>query len=143
MIKILYVDDEPGLLEVGKLFLEMSNEVQVETALSAKEALRMLEDSDFEVVISDYLMPGINGISFLKTLRAEGNDIPFILFTGRGCVREIDHRGVELWGRFLSSEGRRAGRSVQGARAQDQGSGPSQKGREIIAQFSADASARS
>ena len=87
MITILYVDDEAGLLELGKLFLDMSGEIHVQIVPSAREALTFSSRTVVTTRSSDYLMPGMDGISFLKTLRAESNDIPFILFTGRGRRR--------------------------------------------------------
>ncbi|MEN6395209.1 MAG: PAS domain S-box protein [Methanoregula sp.] len=84
MISILYVDDEPGLLEIGKLFLERSGEFRVDTILSAPAALDLLESKNYDAIISDYQMPEMDGIEFLKTVRTSGNKIPFVLFTGRG-----------------------------------------------------------
>jgi PAS domain S-box-containing protein len=84
MYRILYVDDEPGLLEIGKLFLEQSGQLMVETSLSAPDALTQLNTKTYDAVISDYQMPEMNGIQFLRKVRLSGNTIPFILFTGRG-----------------------------------------------------------
>ena len=84
MIAILYVDDEPGLLEIGKLFLERSGEFGVDIITSAPDALRLMETKAYDAIISDYQMPGMDGIEFLKEVRNSGNTIPFILFTGRG-----------------------------------------------------------
>jgi CheY-like chemotaxis protein len=84
MISVLYVDDEPALLEIGKLFLERNDDFRVDTVTSAAGALAIIGSGKYDVVISDYLMPGLNGIDFLKQLRASGNSIPFIIFTGRG-----------------------------------------------------------
>jgi PAS domain S-box-containing protein len=84
MFSILYVDDEPGLLEIGKLFLEQGGQFSVETLTSADEALGILRSRQFDAIISDYQMPVMNGIEFLKRVRASGNTIPFIIFTGRG-----------------------------------------------------------
>ncbi|MEN6396352.1 MAG: PAS domain S-box protein, partial [Methanoregula sp.] len=84
MYHILYVDDEPGLLEVGKLFLEHCGEVIVDTVTSAPEALTLLAIKNYDGIISDYQMPDMDGIEFLKIIRASGKTIPFILFTGRG-----------------------------------------------------------
>ncbi len=44
----------------------------------------MLTTRRFDVIVSDYEMPLMNGIEFLKHLKAQGNDTPFIIFTGRG-----------------------------------------------------------
>lgn len=82
--RILYVDDEPALLEICKLFLEKGGEFSVITEISATDALRRLQDEHFDAVISDYQMPGIDGIEFLRLVREGGNTIPFIVFTGRG-----------------------------------------------------------
>jgi PAS domain S-box-containing protein len=84
MIRVLYVDDEMGLLELTKTFLECSGELQVDTSSSVKDAERMLLQTGYDAIICDYQMPETNGIEFLKRLRSRGDLIPFILFTGRG-----------------------------------------------------------
>jgi PAS domain S-box-containing protein len=83
-ISILYVDDEPALLEIGKLFLERRGEFSVTKSESAPDAIRLLSDQRFDAIISDYQMPDMNGIELLKYLRTLGNTTPFIIFTGKG-----------------------------------------------------------
>lgn len=85
MIRVLLVDDDPAVLEVTEIFLERSGDIQVETTLSAADALSRLKfDGDlYEVIISDYAMPEMDGISFLKEVRSLGLELPFILFTGK------------------------------------------------------------
>jgi PAS domain S-box-containing protein len=79
------VDDEPGILEIAKAFLEPDGDISVITAESASQALSRLKEDTIDVVISDYQMPpGMNSIELLKKLRIEGNNVPFIIFTGRG-----------------------------------------------------------
>ncbi|MFA6363896.1 PAS domain S-box protein [Methanoregula sp.] len=84
MYTLLYVDDEPGLLEIGKLFLEQSGQFRVDTITSAPAALALLHSKTYDAIVSDYQMPEMDGIEFLKKVRSSGNLIPFILFTGRG-----------------------------------------------------------
>jgi len=84
MISLLYVDDEPDLLDLCKLFLEREGEFSVVTVTSAPGALELLKEQPFDAIISDYQMPVMDGIEFLKKVRMEFKDIPFILFTGRG-----------------------------------------------------------
>ncbi|MCX6698238.1 MAG: PAS domain S-box protein, partial [Methanoregula sp.] len=83
-IRVLYVDDEPNLLDIGKQFLEQSGDFTVTTATSAPDAIRLLEQESFDTIVSDYQMPEMDGIEFLVLVRAKFGQIPFILFTGKG-----------------------------------------------------------
>jgi len=83
-LRILYVDDEPSLQEAIKLYLESEGEFAVDTFTSANEAIIRINTERYDAIISDYQMPGMDGIEFLKTVRSSGNTIPFILFTGKG-----------------------------------------------------------
>lgn len=84
MISVLLVDDEPVILDIARAFLERHGEFNVTTIQSAKEALTNLGEKTFDAVVSDYEMPEMNGLEFLRTIREQGNLIPFIIFTGRG-----------------------------------------------------------
>ncbi len=84
-IRLLIVDDEPSLLEQAETFLQKEDDrLNIETVTSAKDALKILENENFHVIVSDYRMPEMDGLEFLKKLREKGNDIPFIIFTGHG-----------------------------------------------------------
>ena len=84
-IRVLHVDDEPDLGELTATFLEqIDDRFSVETATSASDGLEILEDEDIDCIISDYDMPGLNGIEFLERVRDDAPDLPFILFTGKG-----------------------------------------------------------
>jgi PAS domain S-box-containing protein len=83
-ISVLLVDDETDLLEIGKIFLEDSGEFTVDPVISAAIAFESLKKNHYDAIVSDYEMPVMDGITFLKTLHAQGSDIPFIIFTGRG-----------------------------------------------------------
>jgi len=97
---VLYVDDEPGLLEICRLFLERSGQFSVDTITSAPEALFLLDTKSYDAIISDYQMPGMNGIRFLREVRTRFGKIPFILFTGKGreevVIQAIDS-GVDAY----------------------------------------------
>ncbi len=84
-ITILHVDDEPEFLALTKAFLEREREqFAVDTATSAKEALARLNDRSYSVIVADYQMPGLDGLTFLQQVRECGSTIPFIMFTGKG-----------------------------------------------------------
>jgi PAS domain S-box-containing protein len=84
MYHVLYIDDEADLLEVTKFYLEISHEFIIDTDTSALETLTHRDLSMYDAIISDYQMPEMDGITFLKKVRAKYGSIPFILFTGRG-----------------------------------------------------------
>jgi PAS domain S-box-containing protein len=83
-IRILHVDDDEAFLKLAKQCLELNVDIQVETAHSVEEALEKLGKGTFDVIVSDYEMFEKDGLEFLRGLRASGNMIPFILFTGKG-----------------------------------------------------------
>jgi PAS domain S-box-containing protein len=100
MNSLLYVDDEPDLLDLCKLFLEREGEFSVATVTSAKSALQALSERTFDAIISDYQMPAMDGIEFLKQVRKDFKDIPFILFTGKGreeVVIEAINNGADFY----------------------------------------------
>ena len=84
MISVLYVDDEPMFLDIGKRFLERSGKLVVDTFLSADIAVKIIPLAQYDAIISDYQMPGMDGIAFLSEVRLIDHDIPFIVYTGQG-----------------------------------------------------------
>jgi len=84
MYTILYVDDEPDLLAIGRIFLEKSRDFRVITLTSAEDALQSTGINECDAIVSDFQMPEMDGIAFLKAVRKQHGDLPFILFTGRG-----------------------------------------------------------
>ncbi|MFO8050358.1 MAG: PAS domain S-box protein [Thermoplasmatota archaeon] len=84
--KVLFIDDEQALLGQAKPFIEKINQkIDVSTVSSAEKALEILGEEDFHVIVSDYNMPDMDGLEFLKEIREEReDDIPFIFFTDKG-----------------------------------------------------------
>ena len=100
VIRALCVDDEPELLTIAKLFLEREGGFAVFTATSANEALEQLDNNHYDVIVADYAMPEMDGITFLKQLKARGNTTPIIIFTGRGreeVVIEALNSGADFY----------------------------------------------
>lgn len=83
MIRVLMVDDDPVVLDITKAILEKPGDMQIVGIQSATEALEKLDASSYDAIVSDYEMPVMDGIAFLKAVRARNGDIPFIIFTGR------------------------------------------------------------
>jgi PAS domain S-box-containing protein len=84
-IQCLHVDDNPQFCEVTARYLKKINgEISVIEETDAQAGLDRLIDDPVDCVISDYEMPGMDGIEFLQAVRENYPNLPFILFTGRG-----------------------------------------------------------
>jgi len=100
MISVLYIDDEPDLLDLCKIFLEQTGNFRVETVQFPREVLEKLARNRYDAIICDYQMPEFDGISILKQVRESAGEIPFILFTGRGreeIVIEALNNGADFY----------------------------------------------
>ena len=84
-ISVLHVDDDPDFADLtAEMLAEQAGRFTVETATSVREGVDRLATGTFDCVVSDYQMPGRNGIDFLESVREEYPDLPFILYTGEG-----------------------------------------------------------
>ncbi len=84
-ISVLHIDDESSFTDLTATFLEREDDrFTVETAASADEGFESMSDRPPDCIVSDYNMPGMNGIEFLQAVREDYPDLPFILFTGKG-----------------------------------------------------------
>lgn len=84
-MKILVVDDETELRE--RLEQTLTRErYQVETAADGEEALKKISDDSFDLVLLDIMLPGVDGLSVLKEMRAVGIETPVLMLSARGDV---------------------------------------------------------
>ena len=104
-LRVLLVDDDECLLEISKQILEMESKIKVETATSADEAFENLRQFHYDVVVSDFDMPGKNGLQFLEELKKIERSPPFILFTGK-VREEVEVEALNLGAfRYLNKNG--------------------------------------
>ncbi|MFW6375830.1 MAG: PAS domain S-box protein [Thermoplasmatota archaeon] len=106
-MNILFVDDEGGLLDQAKIFLKKIHDgFDIDTVVSVEKGLKKLDENDYDCIVSDYQMPKMDGLEFLKVIREKrGLDIPFIMFTGRGR-EEVAMKALNLGAnRYLQKGG--------------------------------------
>jgi PAS domain S-box-containing protein len=96
MPRILMIDDSQDLLFLARRWLTQADStLRITTATSAQDALRMLQEQEFDLIVADYQMPHMTGLELLETLRKADNAIPFIIFTGWGR-EEVAMRALNL-----------------------------------------------
>ncbi len=85
-MKVLVVDDDIHFLDQAKKYLKKEkDDLEVETVSSAEKALDIFEENIHDAIVSDYMMPDMDGIEFLKKIRQEKeSSVPIIIFTGKG-----------------------------------------------------------
>jgi len=82
--RVVCVDDEPSFAELTATHLERHATVEAEGFTDPDLVLRAVEDDDVACVISDYDMPGMDGLEVLEAVRERNPDLPFVLYTGKG-----------------------------------------------------------
>ncbi len=85
MFKILVVEDDADLQQLFCRTL-MRNNYQPVGADDAAQALKILEDEYIDLIISDVMMPGMNGFDFIRQLRSAGMDQPVLIITAKGDI---------------------------------------------------------
>lgn len=95
---VVIVDDEEMVLKSLGAFLSLETDYDVHTFLSANEALKYIETNGSHVVISDYLMPEMDGMRFLKHVKDMKPEIPRIILTGyadkENAIKGINEVGL-------------------------------------------------
>lgn len=95
---IVIVDDEEMVLTSLNAYLTLETDYEVETFSSAKAALQYVESNPVDLVISDYLMPEMDGISFLAQVKVLKPDAPRIILTGyadkENAIKGINEVGL-------------------------------------------------
>jgi DNA-binding NtrC family response regulator len=95
---IVIVDDEEMVLTSLKSFLSLETDYTVKIFTSAKEALEYIAKEPVDLVVSDYLMPEMDGISFLAEVRKLRPEVPRIILTGyadkENAIKAINNVGL-------------------------------------------------
>jgi len=90
MAKILVIDDEEAVRFTVKEVLVRAG-YDVDTADDGKEGIEKLRDSGADLVITDVIMPGIDGVAVLNHVRAEFENTPVIVISGGGNIAPMEY----------------------------------------------------
>lgn len=88
--KILLVDDEPGIRESVQAYLDYNEDWQVEVASNAKEGWEKIQAEIPDLIISDIMMPEVDGLQFLAQLKEDSrySNIPVVFLTAKGMTSD-------------------------------------------------------
>lgn len=84
MSHVLHVDDDSSMRELTETFLKRQNQQMTVSPCSSGQAALAEINGHVDCIVSDYDMPGMNGLELLEAVRQTHPDLPFILFTGKG-----------------------------------------------------------
>ena len=87
MFKILVIEDDADLQNLFCKTLQRSNYMAY-GADNAQEAFDILENEYIDLIISDVMMPGINGFEFVRQLRESGSELPVLIITAKGDITD-------------------------------------------------------
>jgi DNA-binding response OmpR family regulator len=100
MTTVLLIDDEPDTLSIYSMLLEMAG-YRVLKALDGAQALKALETAMPDVIVTDWMMPGINGKSFCEQLRQPGSAYAGIPILVASAAMEGLEGAQKLYDEFL------------------------------------------
>ncbi len=88
MMRILVVEDEKNMNYVLKTRLTKEN-YTVDSCFSGTEAMEYLDVANYDAVILDIMLPGMDGLEILRKLREEKNDVPVLILSAKSDTRDI------------------------------------------------------
>lgn len=105
-INVLHVDDEKDFLNLTKTFLKKidGEQMRVCSLFNPFEVIEKVKEKTFDVIVTDYKMPGMDGLTLLSNLRTENFDTPVIIFTGRGR-EEVAIKALNLGADYYIEKG--------------------------------------
>jgi DNA-binding NtrC family response regulator len=87
MSKILIVDDDENILKLLTKWLELETH-EVVPAINGQQAMDIMESEDFDLVVTDIVMPEKEGIELIVNVRRRNEQIPIIAMSGAGQNRD-------------------------------------------------------
>jgi len=97
-LTLVIVDDEKMILTSLKSFLNLETDYDIRTFISAQEAIEFIKINDVDLVISDYLMPEMDGLTFLNIVKELRPEVPRIILTGyadkENAIKAINDVGL-------------------------------------------------
>ncbi len=88
--QILVIDDEPDMLMLLRMMIEENTDYEVQTTNNPSEAIKLFSEKDYDLVITDLKMPGLDGIELFVEFKSIKPDIPVVMITAYGSTETAD-----------------------------------------------------
>lgn len=89
MNHILLIDDDPDILDIVCLELRDNPDTTVDICCTVPDALEKINETRYDIIITDWRMPIMNGTELVKTIRSSGYSSVVIIYSGLGMCAEI------------------------------------------------------
>jgi two-component system OmpR family response regulator len=87
-VMILVVDDEPSIVDTVSTVFRYEG-YEVTEARSGREALALVQERKFDLVVLDVMLPDLDGLEVTRRMRADGIEVPVLFLTARGEVQDL------------------------------------------------------
>ena len=88
--RILVIDDELDMLMLLRMMIEENTDHEVETTNNPSEGIKLFSEKDYDLVITDLKMPGLDGIELFDEFQEVKPDIPVVMITAYGSIETAD-----------------------------------------------------
>ncbi len=88
--RILVIDDELDMLMLLRIMIEENTDHEVETTNNPSEGIKLFSEKDYDLVITDLKMPGLDGIELFDEFQEVKPDIPVVMITAYGSIETAD-----------------------------------------------------
>lgn len=88
--RILVIDDEVDMLMLLRMIIEDNTDYDVETTNSPTEGIKMFREEDYDLVITDLKMPGLDGMDIFDEFKGLKPEVPVIMITAYGSIETAD-----------------------------------------------------
>jgi len=98
---VLIIDDDYAALKALSSLMTALGAQQVQEAETAEQALKLVEQEQFDLIVSDYRLDGMSGVEFLEKVRAKGNQTPVLVLSGspdkKGVIRTTQLKKADFF----------------------------------------------
>jgi DNA-binding NtrC family response regulator len=88
--RILIIDDEVDMLMLLRMIIEDNTDYDVETTNSSTEGIKLFREEDYDLVITDLKMPGLDGMDIFDEIKELKPEVPVIIITAYGSMETSD-----------------------------------------------------